>query len=74
MARREAWLLQPGSRMPHSDRISKLSREGEEERLELAQDLASVRAKADSWKRRAGPWILVATGLAAAGRAGAQGA
>ena len=53
MARREAWLLQPGSRMPHSDRISKLSREGEEERLELAQDLASVRAKADSWKRRA---------------------
>ncbi|MDQ2870067.1 MAG: YihY/virulence factor BrkB family protein [Acidobacteriota bacterium] len=51
-------------------RITRLDREAEEERAEVASDLAAVRARVEIWKRRGGIWLQIAAVAAAAAGAG----
>jgi hypothetical protein len=54
----------------HSKTIARLGREGEQERGELAGDLAVVRALIATWGRRAAPWAAAVALAAAAAGAG----
>lgn len=54
----------------HSKTIARLDREGEQERGELAGDLAVVRSRIETWRRRAAPWAAAVALAAAAAGAG----
>jgi membrane protein len=54
----------------HSKTIARLDREGEHERGELAGDLAVVRSRIETWRRRAAPWAAAVVLAAAAAGAG----
>ncbi|MEP6767340.1 MAG: YihY/virulence factor BrkB family protein [Acidobacteriota bacterium] len=51
-------------------RITRLDREAEEERAEVASDLAAVRARVEIWKGRGGIWLQIAAVAAAAAGVG----
>ena len=53
-----------------SKRISRLDRDGNRERAEVAADLFAVRALIENWKKRGGVWLRVAGVAAAAAGAG----
>ncbi len=51
-------------------RITRLDKDAEEDRAEIARDLAVVRARVEIWKRRGGIWLQMAAVAAAAAGAG----
>lgn len=54
----------------HAKTIARLDREGKQERGELAGDLAVVRARIETLRRRAAPWATAVALAAAAAGAG----